>query len=220
LSYARLLDPGAFGGLAVRFRTPEIGSLAGGVNASLPSVVGSNPGTRAVSLAFHRHALLSRAQVLGVRLGVITVPNPATIRIKAALYEADEATGLPSSPIPGMASADVAFSANTATAGDRYLDLLFPAAVAGGRPRPLWVALMCETFYTASDTTLGSLRGSFVRTAVCGSGGTLFDQDLAYIGAGDSTIASPFPSGIAAAGNFAQSADGALANAACGLICV
>lgn len=220
MSYASLLDPGVFGGLPVRFRSPEIGSLTGGVNALLPSVTGNNPGTRAASLAFHRHALLSRAHIRGVRLGVITVPNPATIRIKVAIYEADEATGLPSAPIPGMASADVPLSANVATGGDRYLDLLFSSAAAGGRPRPLWVALMCEAFYTASDTTQGSVRGSFVRTAVCGGGGTLFDRDLAYIGAGVSSIASAFPTGIATVGNFSQATDGTLGNAACGLICV
>ncbi len=222
MSYARLVQPeGQPGFLPVRFRTSELTASLGGVNANLPSITGSNPGTRAVVLGFHRHSAPRPMRVSGVRLAILTAPSPATIKIKAAIYAADEANGLPGSVLHAqLVSGEVAFSAAQSTAGGNYLDIPFSVPTAIAEARPIWIALMCESFYTVTDTTLGVMRGTSLRTAVSGPSGSQFDRDLTYAGAGVSTIASSFPSGIASSANFAAATDGTLANASCGLICV
>jgi len=216
-----LLEPNQAGPFApVHFRPADIGTVLTANAAALPSTTGSNPGTRAVTLAFHRHVLRWPTTLTGVRIGVTTQPNPATIKMRVAIYAADETNGFPSSVLhSSLQSAETAFSASVATPGDRYLDLAFtPTRV--DQPRAIWVALMCEHFYTASDTTLGIVRGNILRTAICGTVGSYFDRDLVYVGAGVTSISSAFPSGIASASNFAMAADGTLANAMCGLMAV
>jgi hypothetical protein len=169
---------------------------------------------------FHRHVLRWPTTLAGVRLGIIAYTNPTTIKIKAAVYAADDTNGLPLAPLSaGLQSSDTPFSASVATGGDRYLDLAFtPARV--DQPRSIWVGLMCEHFYTVTDTTLGTLRGNTLRTAICGTPGSYFDRDLSYTAGGLTSIASAFPSGIASAANFAMSADGSFGNAICGLLAI